>query len=316
LPYDRKLRFADDLIKHAIDSPKILQAQAKIYREVRGINKNFDEIFAQAMTERLENIKNPFELTINITWIESLRAELCIIGLTAPGKYIEELAERILFVNREQTMIFVIILYKLSNKLRSEDPKTFNKCVDYLKQLTMFLPTCDEFWEPNMLQIESELKKKIHRKQLEKFQFKIDDFSLERAKFIFKKAFEERDSISMALSRMSNSIGLRLLKVHLCILCEIYLIDKELEFDVINEENPTLTFLQLVGKFYEFHIIDSLAIFNILIGFKKISFLKKFCGDISKTARDANDTYFESTKKLIMQVCEELENCDGTGSRG
>lgn len=309
-----KINYANDLIKAIIESPSTLKFKSETYQKICRIDEKFNKIFIQTMTERLDEIENPFELCINITWIESLRAELCIIGLTPVSSYINDLAERILFVNREQTIIFVIIFHKLSLKLRSEDPTTFNRCCEYLKQLIGILPASNEFWEPDLSQIEEELKTKIYRKQLENFQFKVDENSLTRAKFVFQKAFEERDYISMALSKMPNNLGLRLLKVHLGYLCKIKFVTEKLEFDLTNEESPrnakTSTLVRLVGKFYEFDIINSqtiMEIFNHLIKSGNSGVQAILCLSVSDRVREEKDPMLENTKNFILQIFDACE---------
>lgn len=308
---------ANDFIDKIIESPMKIPFYAKCYEQLIKCYRNSYYEFHQAFEERVGNFKTTSERCINITWIESLKAELCINVFWKCGVVIKDVANHILFVDREQTIIFVIILHKIWRPLKREDPEMFNKCLGYLKQIIGIIPTSDEFWEPEENKIDQDLKLKVHRKELERYQFNIDDFSLERAKFIFKKAFEERDYISKALSVMENNLGLRLLKVHLSFLCKFKFMTENLEFDMNNEDNPknvkTSALVRVVGRFYECEIINwqtIMDITNYLINTKNVHVQAIFCITVGVKTKYEPDPMFKCARNFINQICETYEEID------
>lgn len=198
------------------------------------------------------------------------------------------------------TIVFMLILWKYSAMLKQNSPETYQKCLNYVKQIDLkIIKDVEDFRFFNDHAINDEFS--LHTSRDHKL--KVDEFSLNRAKSIFNSAFLHPEHIDLLKARFGDSIADRLLRVHLEYLTEV----KFYSVGIFQ----LMQFLKTAAKLYEHDFVTKIIIGKIMKALAidcNVEALEYFCHQVYDKAKKSTDQSFNDFKQHILQVTKPYDN--------
>lgn len=269
-----RLEYANELLNLILADPLDIPVYVQVYLQVCKRDKKFREQFEHLIRDKIFEHPEIPKRNIYLTWTKTFYAELCLMSSADVSKFILTLAKELMYKSEGCTIVFMLIFWKVSMKLKQKSPKTYQQCLNYVKQIDLKVVRMvnDSFWDSNEDAVDDELKKMFIKKKIEDYKFKIDPLALDRMKYICKRAFgDDRDvkhDFIVSMTNLSDTMENRLVKVHLEHLTEVkfHTVDFELDIKHHNEfkTKATLEILDTMGKFYKYNLLSNDFIKRVL----------------------------------------------------
>lgn len=274
-----------------------MKVYVRTYELFYGRNKTFAEDFELVVEEKFINTHSIYSKTILMTWTKIFYAKKCLMKSEDVGKFILSVADELMYKDEGSTIIFMLVFWKVSSKLKEKSPEIYQQCLNYVKQIDLKIVEVDNFtfWTSNFkFGFVSNLER-MHRENHHKIP--IDESSFNHAKAIFRYIFDSPDT-KVAIC-LDESIGDRLLILHLEYLSEL----KYYSVGVFH----LMQLLNAVAKLYEINFVTNKIIMKIMKALEidcNTEAHRHFCTKIYCTVivKNDSDPSLNDFKEYIQQV--------------
>lgn len=311
-----RLEYANELLNLILTEPLEIPLYVTLFLQVCKRDKKFREQFEQLIKEKTFSHPEASKKNIFLTWTKTFFAELCLMSSADVSKFILSLAKELLYKSEGSTIVFMLIFWKISLKLKQKSPKTYQLCLNYVKQidLKVIKGVKEDFWDSNEDAVDDDFKRMFKKQDVEEYKFKIDPLALDRVKYICKRAFDDRDTkhyLIAAMTNLDDKVENRLVKIHLEYLTEIKFHTIDFELDIKNHQDlktkSTLEILDTMAKFYKYNLLTNSFIKRILQNLmmtcdNQVSYF--FCLQLKGTGLidEDNDASFKECKRYILHM--------------